>query len=242
MTVRDLITETFQDLTVLAAGDSLDATMAADGLRKLSRLLDDFNAERAAVYATRFETFTMVPALQPHTIGPAASSPTFTVTQRPVAIEQANLVLTSVSPAVHQPMNLRDAQWWSYQAVPALTTSIPTDLYYEPEWPLGKLYLWPIPNAAYGIELFTRIVLSDLGLDDDVSYPPGYYSAILLTLGEMLSGVYPTAIPKPDAAAKARARIMANNDVLPPLATVDSGMPGRGQTGQFFSWRRGMNI
>lgn len=242
MTTRDLITECFEELTILAAGQPLSAADADFGLKKLTRLLDNWNAERPCVYAERATTYTLVPDLQPHTIGPAASSPTFTVTQRPVSIEAANLVLTDTTPNVFQSINLRDWQWFSQLGVPGLSTSIPTDLYYAPEWPLGRLYLWPVPDAAYGIQLVTRIVLADLALDDTVSFPPGYRDAITLTLGEMIAPTYPAATPDPVGAAKARARIMANNDVLPTLATVDSGMPGQQNRGIYFSWRTGMNL
>lgn len=241
-TVRNCLQETFEDLTILSPNDSLSSTDAQNGLRKLTRLIDNWNAVRVAVYADRFTTYTLVPSLQPHTIGPAASSPTFTVTQRPVSIESANLVLTSVSPAVYQGITIRTAEWWGQLTVPTLSTSIPTDLYYAPDWPLGQIYLWPVPDTAYGLELQTRIVLDDLELDDTLTMPPGYRDALILTLGEMLAPGYPIAVPQPVAAAEARARIFANNDVTPSLSTHDSGMPGHGAGGQYFSWRTGLPI
>lgn len=226
MTVETLITETFRDLTVLAAGEPLDPTMAADGLSKLLRVLDDLNAERAGVYASSPQSFTMVPGTQPHTIGVTANSPDWVVTTaRPVEIDQANLVLTNVSPAVYIPMNKRDAQWWSQLIVPTLSTEIQTDFWYNPTWPNGNLYLWPVPSAAYDIQVWKRIVLAEVGLSDTFTMPQGYWSAITLTLGEYLAPSYPTAIPQPENAAKARARIMANNDVTPTLTTQDAGMP-----------------
>lgn len=221
MTTRDLITEALQDLAVLMPGDPLDDTEATAALSKVTRILDNWNAERAGVYASRQTTYTLVPDLQPHTIGPAASSPTFTVTQRPVSIEWANLLLSGGALDVYLPLNLRDADWFSALSVPGLSTDIPTDLYYSPEWPLGRLYFWPVPAAAYQMQLRTRIVLADLALDDDVSLPPGYRDALTLTLGEMLAPVYPPAHADPVAAATARARIFANNDVTPRLATAD---------------------
>ncbi len=86
-TVRDCLTEAYRDIQVLAVGQPLDADQAADGLLKLTRLFDNWNAERAGVYANRLVTYTLVPSLNPHTIGP--STATFTVTQRPVKIDAA---------------------------------------------------------------------------------------------------------------------------------------------------------
>lgn len=242
-TVAEVITETFQDINVLAVGESLSAAMEQDGLRKLTRLLNSWNAIREAVYADRLTTYTLVPSLQPHTIGPAASTPTYTVIQRPVSIDGANLVLNDVSPAVHRPLNLRDSEWWRLLVVPTLSTSIPTDLYYNAEWPLGKIYLWPVPTTAYGLEIQTRIVLDDLLLTDTLSMPPGYRDAITLTLGERLAPVYPPANPQPEAAREARARIFANNDVVPRLQTADFGMPHASSTTPraTFNYRSGVD-
>jgi hypothetical protein len=127
---------------------------------------------------------------------------------------------------------MRGSQWWASLTVPELTISIPSDLHYEPDWPNGSIYLYPVPDTAYGLELMTRVVLADLDLDDDVSLPPGYRDAVTLTLGEMIAPTYPPAQADSFAASKARARIFANNDETPRLATRDSGMPSAGGSGR----------
>lgn len=228
--VRDLLTETYQDLTILAVGESLSDADADFGLSKLTRLFDNWNAERAGVYANRLTTYTLVPNLNPHTIGPSAA--TFTVTQRPVSIEWANIVISGV----RYPLNIRDSEWWASIILPTLANDIPTDLHYEADWPNGNLYLYPKPSAANGLELMTRIVLAALALDDTVTLPPGYRDAVILTLGEMIALTYPPAVPSPEAAAKARARIYANNDEIPALVTTDAGIPsGRGRWFNYIS-------
>lgn len=235
---RDLIVETFEDLTVLAPGDPLDETEATRALQKLTRLFDNWNAERAGVYASRLTTYTLTPSLQPHTIGPAASTPTFTVTQRPVSIDAANLVVGSGATAVHYPLTVHMFNGWASVPIPGLSTSMPTDLFYSPDWPLGRIYLSPVPDTANGLELLTRIVLADLALDDTVNLPPGYRDAIALTLGEMLAPSYPPAVAQPEAAAKARARIFANNDV-PVRQTSDAYRTSRGGGWSILRFYRG---
>lgn len=229
-TVRDLITETFRDIQVLAAGDPLDETTATDGLAKLTRLLDSWNAEEAGVYGSSPNSYTLTPNLNPHTIGPASFSPSFTVTSRPVSIDVANLVVTAGTAAVHYPLDLVNQDWYANLPLPGLATW-PYALYYSTDWPLGKIYLFPVPDLAYGLQLWTRTVLADLTLDDAVSFPPGYRDAIILTLGEMLAPTYPPAVAQPEAAAKARGRIWANNDQQPTLATADSGVPRKAPGG-----------
>jgi hypothetical protein len=231
-TTRDLLTEAYRDVQVLPVGETLDADQSAQGLLFLARLFDDWNAERAGVYANRLTTHTLTPSLNPQTIGTNAA--TFTVTQRPVSIDWANLVVSDV----RYPLNLRGSQWWAGLTQPLLTTSMPTDLHYEADWPNGNIYLYPVPDSAYGLELMTRVVLADLALSDTVSMPPGYRNAIILTIGEMIAATYPPAVANPDGAAKARARIYANNDETPPLMTRDAGLPGGRR--RWWNWESGL--
>ncbi len=85
----------------------------------------------------------------------------------------------------------------------------------------------------------TRIVLADLAIDDTFTMPPGYRDAIILTLGEMIALTYPPAVPSPEAAATARARIFANNDEIPPLTTADAGLTGN-MRGRWFDYMSGL--
>jgi hypothetical protein len=234
MTTRDLITDALIELGVLAPGDALSAVRAAFALSKLNRLLDNWNAERAAVYADVFSTFTITPSLQPHTIGPSG---TFSLTQRPVSIEHASVILAT---DVRTPITIRDAQWWADARAPEITGTIPTDLYFEKSWPDGKLWLWPIPTVANQIELQHRIVLAALGLDTAFTMPPGYQDATTLTLAETLAPSYgaPISADLAVAAQKARGRVFANNDEPRRLCTHDAGMPGGGH-GQGFNYRTG---
>jgi hypothetical protein len=240
MTASDIIRDALYELGVLAAGESLQAQDAEYGLGKLNRLLDNWNAERAAVYAQQFVTYTITPLLQPHTIGPTGA--TFTVTQRPQKIDGANIILDTSTPDVRTPLEIRGDDWWRDLPVPEVTGSVPTDLYYSPDWPNGSIYLWPEPTVAYGLELETRILLAALTLASTFSLPPGYQDAITLTLAESLVPAYPSAasiLPVVEKmATRARGRVFGNNDVTPRLATVDAGMPGGG-SGSSFNYKTG---
>lgn len=232
-TVNDCLTETYRDIQVLAVGETLSAAQTENGLQKLARLFDNWNAERAGVYANRLTEYTLVPDLNPHTIGPVGG--TFTTDQRPVTIDWANIVISDV----RYPLSPISSQAWAAQTLPLLSTDIPQYIRYEPDWPLGKIYLYPVPSAAHGLELMTRVVLTELVASDTLSLPPGYRDAIIKTLGEEIAANYPPAQADPVGAMKARARIFANNDEIPTLSTRDSGMPG-GQSYRWFDWQSGL--
>lgn len=240
LTGRDLVTDALLEINVYDALDEPSPQDAAFVLRKLNRILDNWNAERPGVYAEQFQSYTLTPALSPHTIGPSG---TFVVTQRPVTVEGATLVLnTANSPQVG--IRLRDRGWYQSLSIPSLSTQMPTDLYYEPAWPNGNLYFYPVPSAAYHVILWTRIVLASLGLNDAFTLPPGYQDAITLTLAEDIAPTFekPVAPSLARKAMEARARIFSNNIEIPLLSTQDSGMPtsggggGRGNKTYYTGW------
>lgn len=233
MTARQLIAEALLELGVGTPGQALEAAIAAQGLSKLNRIIDNWNAEREAIYADQWLTFTLTRSLQPHTIGPTGA--TWTTAQRPVSIENAQLIVGDVT----YPITLRLAAWWAGQSDPTLSDDLPTDLYYDATWPNGSLYFWPVPSASYDVQLLVRAVLTDYTLDTVVNLPPGYRDALTLTLAEECAAsmgmmAEPSTVM---SASKARARIFTNNTITPPLATRDSGIPGgRG----WFNWRTGI--
>lgn len=239
-TALNLCEDAAREIGVFGEGNSLVPADANFMLGVLNRLLDNWNAERAAVYASAFNTFTLTPALSPHTIGPTGA--TFTMAVRPVSLTSAALILSGGSMPIYLPMNIRDNQWWAEQTTPTLSTSIPTDVYYQPDFPLGKLFFWPVPTVAYQVDLETRVLLAQVALTTvlDTVLPPGYRDALTLTVAEQSCRAFGRPVT-PDlmaSAAKSRARIFANNDVTPNLVTQDSGMPsGRGS---YLNWRSGL--
>lgn len=243
-TALNVIEHAFTGLNVCRPNE-LDPGDATIGLGLLNRLLDNWNADQRAVYGSQIFTGTLTPSLNPHTIGIAANSPTFTVTtNRPESIDQANLIIGSGVSAYRVPLTLRDRQWWMSLTLPNQTSTIPTDLYYEPAWPNGQIYLSLVPSAAYTLECLFRVVLAQLALATTFTLPPGYEDAITLTLQEELLVPYHVTDQAvlavlPKQAREARARVFAANAQVPRLRTVDSGMPsGPGVGG--WDYRTGM--
>ena len=233
-TARDVVTAALEELGVVGATLELSDADLALGLRRLNRLINAWNANGQAIYAETIQTFTLTPSLQPHTIGPSGA--TWTVsTLRPVRIVAANVIQSDV----RSPLWLRTREWWMAQTTPTQTSALPTDLYYEPTWPNGSVYLSPVPSAAYSMELLLQVVLATYVAADTLTLPPGYEEALTLTLAEAL--VNPMTVPMPPslpmAAQAARGVIFATNVTTPPLITNDIGLPSsRGwfnnQTGQ----------
>lgn len=224
-------------LLELNVNDPSDAPAQADlsfVLDKLNRLLDNWNAERHAIYADQFLQFAIdiaaAAAGDPQTIGIAANSPTWTVTgNRPESIEGITVILSG-TPQARVNLMKRDAQWWQLNTVPTITSPLPTSFFYNPTYPNGDVWLWPQPTTAYDVQVWCRGILSTLTQFATFDLPPGYEDAITLTLAEDIANAFQKPVT-PELrlkAQRARARIFGNNIEIPRLATRDAGMPGRG--------------
>jgi len=234
VTALSLINASAQEIGALAAGEQLSNDDLAWVLQKLQRVIDNFNAKRTMVYANTFTAFTLVANLTPHTIGPTS---TFVVNQRPVEIPSIGLVLNNTTPdTVEIPLTPRDKDWWAAQRVKNITSSVPTDFYYEPDWPNGSIYFWPVPNAVNNVLIQQRTVIGEITTPAQTfSMPPGYWDAIIYTLSIAISPSFERQV-SPDLRQlqmESVRAVQSNNIKSPKADTGDNGMPGVGGRGGF---------
>jgi hypothetical protein len=225
--LKDALYIAFREARILLRPQAQDSALElADGLIFANQLLDYWSARACYAYTTTFRAFNLTPGHQPHLLGPGLPSPDFAVTQRPAHILSASLVLTDNPPSVDLPLNIRDADWWAAERVKALQSTIPTDLYYEPEFPNGQIWLWPIPTTAYPLRLESVVTLQQFAtINDAFLAPPAYLRAFTLTLAEELSDVWGTTAPAGLAARamKARDALQSNNNLPPRISSADWG-------------------
>ncbi len=242
----DIVTAAVMEIGSYSPGESISPADMTWGIQKLNRIVDGWDTERNNIYSMLFTTFNLVPNLAPHTIGIAANSPTFVVTgNRPVKIEAANLVLTGSSPTTNTPINIRDADWWMVQTVQSLATNYPTDLFYNPAWPNGELWFWPVPTITRPVQLEFWNTLTQFTQFGQFDMPPGYWDALIYTLAEELTPsfqapVNPLLVSK---ASKARARIKGLNSQSPRISSGGDGLPTGGSGNRSsFSYLTGFNV
>jgi hypothetical protein len=229
LTWGEIVDDAYIEIRVKRSGEELTPEQMEDGLRVLRRILDSWNSNRRAVYSASFADYTLTPGLSPHTIGPGG---TFNVTQRPVAIDAVSVNFGTIANPILVPVTVRDDAWYALQPMPASSFSVPSDVYYSAEWPLGKLYFWGVPTIAYRVRVWTRQVLSSVVQTDTFSLPPGYQHALTLTLAESIAkrnGQKVSDDTKREA-RDARTLIFGNNDPNLRIATRDSGIPSAGNS------------
>lgn len=240
-TAADIITRAMRKVNLLPSDQSASTADLNSALTELNDLLDTWAAMKLYAYNVSFAQYTLIANHSPHTIGPSTAD--FNVTQRPVRIEGATLVLTDVTPNVDRPiLRIRDDAWWNAQAVKGLTSSVPTDLYYSPDFPNGSLYFWPVPSYAWDVRLETWGILAQFAdTSTSFSMPPGYRNALTLSLAERLAESFGQGVTPVLArdAQRARMAIQSNNAKSPRGATADYGMqgpsPGRRPSFNYYS-------
>lgn len=223
-TVAALCESAAHALNLILPGESLNPNDGARFLRRLNHILDYWNAKREAIYAIAFSTFTLTPTLSPHTIGPTGTWVTGT---RPVSLESDPMLLVAAATTSQVPITRRDRDWYGNLAVPTVQSSIPTDVFYNPAWPNGELYFYPVPTTAYQVSLELRVVLSTVVMTDTITLPQGYLGALENTLTEQAASDFGRKAPESivTLARDQRAAIFANNDPIPSIETLDAGMP-----------------
>jgi hypothetical protein len=226
MLCRDLLYISFREARILLRPQAVNSdNELKDGLIFLNQQVNYWEARDCYAYTTTFDLYNLSPGHQPHLIGPGLSSPDFNASIRPTEIVSASIVLPGAYP-VDIPLNLRDNAWWAVNSVKTITSTIPTDLYYETDYPNGKLFFWPIPKGANGVRLETTVQLHEFTTLDDVFIAPqAYQSAVSLTLAEELCDIWGTTPPPSLArrALKARDALQSNNNLAPRISSADWG-------------------
>lgn len=208
-TARDLIERSLRLIHVLDPGESPTAAEADDSLTALNDMLEIMSLPGLYIYTTREDNVSWTASQQSRTIG---SSGNFNIT-RPTRIEDGTYFKVS---STDYPLTIIRSQA-EYAAIPDKTTSTshPSHLYYEPTYPLGVLYLWPVPSATLSVYLRSQEQMDSFAtLDTSISYPPGYKELMVTSLCQRLAPEFGVAIPPEvsDMARRARMIIKRSNE------------------------------
>lgn len=193
-TANDIIRAAMRLIQVSAVDTDLTAQELQDGLESLNRMLDSWSADELTLYEVIREQFPLVSGQNPYTIGYGAEFNT----SRPMKIVDAYLILNNGSIPVSYPMQVLGYDDYNSVRLKTLSTNFPNYIYYQPSFPIGEVYIYPIfaPNdpATQGpayINLTSWKPL-DMILDPTayMSYPPGYWEAVVFNLAVRIAEEY----------------------------------------------------
>lgn len=227
-TALDIITRAFRTTGIVSSTDPLPADLSADGLIILNGMLNAWIVDQLYIFDSAIASYALTSGTQSYSIGSTAASP-FNVA-RPTKINNANLVVTSVTPNTRIPLQLIDDDEWMAIPVRNTTASYPKKLYYARSFPLGVLNFWPKPSGGLSVELETWSQITEFAaLATTFSLPPGYFEAVVYSLAKRLCTPEFGRGPDPaiDALAEsALVKIQSMNMNPPPKMAQDPGLGG----------------
>jgi hypothetical protein len=197
-TANDIIRASMRLIQVSAVDTDLTAQELQDGLESLNRMLDSWSADELTLYQVIREQFPLVSGQNPYSMGYGGNFNT----SRPMKIVDAYLILNNGSIPVSYPMQVLGYDDYNAVRLKTLSTNFPNYIYYQPSFPLAEVYIYPIfaPNdpstqgPAY-INL-TSWKPFDMILDPTsyMSFPPGYWEAIVFNLAVRIAEEYQFSI------------------------------------------------
>jgi hypothetical protein len=199
-TARDIITLALQDAGVTGQGLTPSAVDINNGFTRLNDMLAQWNEQRWLIYHLVATDLLMTGATS-YTVGPGGQ---FSI-PRPSHLEAARVIQNS-------PPSPNDVGWpldivQSMEAYNNIRMqhlgSFPRYVFLDSDWPLSKVYFWPLPSNRYTCRIITKAALQSFAnLSDDYNMPPMYLRAIRFNLQDELLSAY--KLP-PDEYLSARA-------------------------------------
>lgn len=221
-TAQTLIEDALDVLGAIEPGESLSDDEAQRALRALNKMLDSWSLESLYIYDITTISHTLTVNDGSYTIGSGGDINT----TRPVAIRQAWLEETTGSETVRYDLEVVRQFSWNTIEVPTTTSNIPEKLFYDPQWPLGVVNLYPVPTEALTLYMDAELQLSQFSaLTTSFSFPPGYYRAMQYNLARELAGPFNLSMSREAEAIRKEAMGNVKRRNIRPLpATVDEGL------------------
>jgi hypothetical protein len=184
MTIQDILNGAFQELGVLATGETLSADMSQDAKRKLNLMLGSWSIRNITILAMIEESFTLTANDGDYTIGTAGNFNT----DRPLKIVNASLedendLFTTIE-------LIGEDQYSSY-GDRAIITGPPSHLWYKPSQPLGRIRLYPLPDAADTLHITSQKAFASItSLSAELDIDPVSLEAVVYNLAVRLGPGY----------------------------------------------------
>jgi hypothetical protein len=229
-TVRDLIHASCRLIKAVDSTEAMEAKAAQDGLETLNDLIQSLNMERL-VNEIQALACTTTPGKNPHTIGLTGD---FAIAQ-PVEIDHATITISGLD----YPLEILESDTYA-QISDKTGQGQPTALFFLPGTATGTVYLNPVPDAAYALNLWSWGALPTYSsINDTMTLRPGYRKALKYLLAVELAPEYGKA-PDPiliGMAQEAKAQLKRMNAITPQLVPDTSLERGTGaQQGFLAGW------
>lgn len=214
-TSLDLIQDALESIGVYKPGETVNAADAARCLVILNDMLDEWSNESLACYTILEQSAFFTPGKTQYTIGLSGGADI--AQTRPLRIiDDYGSAYVLDNNQNRYPMDVVGRAYWNMITTSLLVDSnVPDKLFYDPQYPLGVINVWPIPNISYQFFWDSYLQLSDFpSLRSVFSFPPGYQLAIKSNLAIEAFSYYKDGEPTVrlmERASKSKAAIKRTN-------------------------------
>lgn len=227
-TALDIIQDALELLGVYGPGDTISSADSARSLSTLNDMMDVWSNESLACFTWLTQTFTLNPNQYQYTVGPGgdiSGTRPLRVSDAPGA---AYLLDTNLNRYL---MDVVDQLTWNIQTTAVANSDLPDHLFYDPQFPLGVINIWPTPTTGYTCSFLSYQQLGDFAsLAAPFSLPPGYKRAITTNLAVILKPYFTGSVLDPDVrieASTTKASVKRNN-MRPQIAVYDPELVSTG--------------
>lgn len=188
--LNDIVIPALKKAGIVGVGRVPSAIESNDALRDLNNMLDQWRIQRWMNWGELDVSF-VAPGTNPITIGPGGD---IAVTPRPTRLEWAfqRQLVNPPGLQIDTPLEVITSRD-EYSRL-SLKTLVSFSLYVflDTAYPMGNLYLYPIPNAnIYEVHVGVRDVIPVLALVTTIDgFPPGYAAAMTFNLAVWLRQAY----------------------------------------------------
>lgn len=223
-TCGDLITNALQDAGIVGIDEFIEPAYQQRAFRQVNWLLSQWYRERWMTYRIQDYAFVSTGAMT-YSVG---LNGIVNVNPRPDRLEYAFLRFLNQTPSGGLPVDIPIRIIQSHEEYSRITVksvgTLPWQIFYDPVWPVGLLFPWPVPQPSiYEIHVGFKVVLPRFtSLAQPINFPPEYEAALNWCLARRLRTSYQLPM---DAEVNALARASKNAVMLANSAMSVLQMP-----------------
>ncbi len=183
-TAQDIIQDALEMIGVYSPGDAISSADASRALTVLNDMLDSWSNESLSCYNILEQSGTFVPGQSAYTIGPGGNINA----TRPLKIQNdtGSAYILDVNNNKYM-IDVVDRKMWNMKTTAVANSDLPELLFYDMQFPLGIINVWPTPSIGYTFYFDSFLQLVDFsGLTSVANLPPGYMRAIKANLAAEL--------------------------------------------------------
>lgn len=192
--IGDICTQALREAGAIGVGQTPLFDDINDAWARLQWMLMQWERKRWLVYHLK-NYFLTSDGSQYYTIGPGADFDTGADSMRPAKIASAftRQQVTATNPVDYHLQVIPSMEDYNWITLKELVAGPGEAIFMDSDWPWGKIYVWPIPQAfiyEIHISVYEQLPFQNMTTADTFDIPYEYYGAMLYNLAQRLRPKY----------------------------------------------------